>query len=149
MSNMIEVLAEELREVSQIIESRTKAEKVTFNDALTLVYFVNEYEDTSEFVDETEERVRDNAGALLVCMSRLQGLIRHLLSLDMSVWNKVDFASLEQKNTCLHIKPDGTQQRKSQPRCGRNISQKATNLTGQTLIRKTIEYWTCSVSEQG
>lgn len=98
MSNMIEVLAEQLQDVNKIIETRTKVGDVSFKDALVLVHFYDEYKNTNEFIDEAEQRAHDNIGALLVCVTKLQGLIRRLLSLDMSVWNEVNFVSLEQKH---------------------------------------------------
>lgn len=98
MSNLIEVLAEQLQDVNKIIETRTKVDDVSFKDALVLVHFYDEYNNTNEFIDEAEQRAHDNIGALLVCVTKLQGLIRRLLSLDMSVWNEVNFVSLEQKH---------------------------------------------------
>ena len=98
MSNLIEVFAEQLQDVNKIIETRTKVGDVSFKDALILLRFYDEYKNTNEFIDEAEQRAHDNIGALLVCVTRLQGLIRRLLSLDMSVWNEVNFVSLEQKH---------------------------------------------------
>ena len=98
MSNMIEVLAEQLQDVNKIIETRTKVGDVSFKDALVLVRFYDEYKNTNEFIDEAEQRAHENVGALLVCATKLQGLIRRLLSLDMSIWNEVNFVSLEQKH---------------------------------------------------
>lgn len=95
---MIEVLAEQLQDVNKIIETRTKVGDVTFKDVLVLVRFYDEYKNTNEFIDEAEQRAHENVGALLVCVTRLQGLIRRLCSLDMSVWDEVDFVSLEQKH---------------------------------------------------
>ena len=82
MLNMIEVLAEQLQEVNKVIETQTRVSDVSFKDALILVRFYDEYKNTNEFIDE------------------LQGIIRRFLSLDMSVWNEVNFASLEQ----IHLK---------------------------------------------
>lgn len=95
---MIEVLAEQLQNVNKIIETRTKVGDVTFKDVLVLVRFYDEYKNTNEFIDEAEQRAHGNVGALLVCATKLQGLIRRLLSLDISIWNEVNFVSLEQKH---------------------------------------------------
>lgn len=98
MSNMIEVLAEQLQEVNKVIETQARVSDVSFKDVLVLVRFYDEYKNTNGFIDEAEQRAHDNVGALLVCVTKLQGLIRRLLSLDMSVWNEVNFASLEQRH---------------------------------------------------
>ena len=98
MSNMIEVLAEQLQEVNKVIETQARVSDVSFKDVLVLVRFYDEYKNTNEFIDEAEQRAHDNVGALLVCVTKLQGLIRRLLSLDMSVWNEVNFASLEKRH---------------------------------------------------
>lgn len=98
---MFEVLVEQLQEVNQIIDTRTTADEVSFEDALAIARFYDEYKNTNEFIDEAEQRAHDNVGALLVCVTRLQGLIRQFLSLDMQVWNDVDFIYLEQN----HLKP--------------------------------------------
>ena len=95
---MIEVLAEQMQDVNKIIETRTKVGDVSFKDALVLVRFYDEYKNTNEFIDEAEQCAHDNVGALLVCVTKLQGLIRRFLSFDMSVWNRVNFASLEQRH---------------------------------------------------
>ena len=71
---------------------------MSFKDALVLVRFYDEYKNTNEFIDEAEQRAHDNVGALLVCVTKLQGLIRRFFSFDMSVWNEVNFVSLEQKH---------------------------------------------------
>ncbi len=95
---MIEVLAGQLQEVNNTIESISKKEDVTFDHALTLVHFYNEFKNTNEFIDEVEQLAHENVGALLVSVTRLQGLIRRFLSLDLTVWRKVDFAALERKH---------------------------------------------------
>ena len=100
MLNMIEVLAEQLQEVNKVIETQTRVSDVSFKDALVLVRFYDEYKNTNEFIDEAEQCAHDNVGAILVCVTKLQGIIRRFLSLDMSVWNEVNFASLEQ----IHLK---------------------------------------------
>lgn len=101
MTNMIEVLTDRLQEVSDNIESRTKVEEVTFEDALMLAEFYHEFQNTNEFIDEAESRAHQNVDALLVCVTKLQGVIRRFLSLDLTVWKDVNFVALEQS----HLKP--------------------------------------------
>lgn len=98
MSNMIEMLAEQLQEVNNTIVSISKIEDVTFDNALTLVHFYDDFKNTNEFIDEVEQRAHENVGALLVSVTRLQGLIRRFLSLDLAVWREVDFVALERKH---------------------------------------------------
>lgn len=101
MTNMIEMLTERLQEVNQTIELRTKVEEVTFEDALMLAEFYHEFQNTNEFIDEAEDRAHQNVGALLVCVTKLQSVIRRFLSLDLTVWKDVNFVTLEQS----HLKP--------------------------------------------
>ena len=101
MTNMIEVLTDRLQEVNQIIELRTKAEEVTFEDALMLAEFYHEFQNTNEFIDEAEDRAHQNVGAFLVCVTKLQGVINRFLSLDLMIWKDVNFVALGQS----HLKP--------------------------------------------
>ena len=98
MTNMIEVLTDRLQEVNQTIESRTKVEEVTFEDASMLAEFYHEFQNTNEFIDEAESRAHNNVGALLVCVTKLQGVIRRLLAIDLNVWKDVDFMDVEKSH---------------------------------------------------
>jgi len=98
---MIEVLTDRLQEVNQTIESRTKVEEVTFEDASQLTHFYYEYKETNEFIDEVEDRAHHDVGALLVRVTKLQGMIRRFMSLDLTMWKTVDFVGIEQR----HLKP--------------------------------------------
>ena len=51
MSNMIEVLAEQLQEVNKVIETQTRVSDVSFKDAFVLVRFYDEYKNTNEFIE--------------------------------------------------------------------------------------------------
>lgn len=98
MTNLIEVLSDRLQEVNHTIESKTRVEEVTFEDASMLADFYHEFHNTNEVIDEVEDRAHYNVGALLVCVTKLQGVIRRFLSLDLSVWREVNFVEMEQSH---------------------------------------------------
>ncbi len=96
MTNLIEVLTDSLQEVNELIESKAKAEEVTFDDASLLAHFYYEYKETNEFIDEVEDRAHHDVGALLVSVTKLQGVIKRFLSLDLTMWKTVNFVGIEQ-----------------------------------------------------
>lgn len=98
MTNLIEVLTDSLQEVNELIESKAKAEEVTFEDASLLAHFYYEYKETNEFIDEVEERAHHDVGTLLVCVTKLQGVINRFLSLDLTMWKTFDFVGIEQRH---------------------------------------------------
>lgn len=102
MANLIELIIDGLQEVNHTIESKTKAEEVTFGDAFLIAHFYSDFKDTNKFIDEVEESAHRNLKALIADATELRGEINKFLSLDLTMWKNLDFEDIGENHLKIY-----------------------------------------------
>ena len=98
MANIIEEIFKRLQRVNHIIASRTNVSDITFADAYVIAQFYHDYQNTNTIIDDVEDLVRQDGRALYECATDLKKEVDKFVSLDLSVWNALDFINMEQSH---------------------------------------------------
>ena len=96
MVHLIEEIAERLQEVNSILASRHDAKEVSFTDASVLARFYHDYKNTNSVIDAAEYLAHHDKDALLAQATNLAQRLREFSALDLAMWQRVDFAVIEQ-----------------------------------------------------
>lgn len=100
---MIQQIAQRLREVNTLLTAYTTHEQggLSFEQALLLSLFYQDFNDTNILVREAACLVRENPGELLEFSSSLLSETDRYITLDRTLLQSVDFAALFEE----HLKP--------------------------------------------
>ena len=98
MANIIEEIFKRLQRVNHIIASRTNASDITFADACVIAQFYHDYQNTNGIIDNVENLARQDGKSLYESAIGLKKEVDKFVSLDLSVWNALDFINMEQSH---------------------------------------------------
>ena len=94
MANLIEEIVERMHEVNRILASRSTVEEVSFDDALTLSLFYEDYKNTNKVIDAAEELAHSNVNVLLNQVIKLEDVFSKFLAFGLDMWRMVDFVAI-------------------------------------------------------
>ena len=98
MANIIEEIFKRLQRVNHIIASRTNVSDITFADAYVIAQFYHDYQNTNGIIDDVENLARQDGKSLYESAIGLKNEVDKFVSLDLSVWNALDFINMEQSH---------------------------------------------------
>lgn len=98
MANIIEEIFKRLQRVNHIIASRTNVLDITFADACVIAQFYHDYQNTNGIIDDVENLARQDGKSLYESAIGLKNEVDKFVSLDLSVWNALDFINMEQSH---------------------------------------------------
>ena len=98
MANIIEEIFKRLQRVNHIIASRTNVLDITFADACVIAQFYHDYQNTNGIIDDVENLARQDGKSLYESAIGLKKEVDKFVSLDLSVWNALDFINMEQSH---------------------------------------------------
>ena len=98
MANIIEEIFKRLQRVNHIIASRTNVSDITFADACVIAQFYHDYQNTNGIIDDVENLARQDGKSLYESAIGLKKEVDKFVSLDLSVWNALDFINMEQSH---------------------------------------------------
>ena len=98
MANIIEEIIKRLQRVNHIIASRTNVSDITFADACVIAQFYHDYQNTNGIIDDVENLARQDGKSLYESAIGLKKEVDKFVSLDLSVWNALDFINMEQSH---------------------------------------------------
>ena len=98
MAHLIEEIAGRLQEVNRILASGHDAKEVSFDDASVLARFYHDYKNTNSVIDAAEDLAHHDKDALLAQATNLTQRLSEFSALDLTMWQRVDFASIEQSH---------------------------------------------------
>lgn len=98
MANIIEEIFKRLQRVNHIIASRTNVSDITFADAYVIAQFYHDYQNTNGIIDDVENLARQDGKSLYESAIDLKNEVDKFVSLDLSVWNALDFINMEQSH---------------------------------------------------
>ena len=98
MANIIEEIFKRLQRVNHIIASRTNVLDITFADACVIAQFYHDYQNTNGIIDDVENLARQDGKSLYESAIGLKEEVDKFVSLDLSVWNALDFINMEQSH---------------------------------------------------
>lgn len=98
MANIIEEIIKHLQRVNHIIASRTNVLDITFADACVIAQFYHDYQNTNGIIDDVENLARQDGKSLYESAIGLKKEVDKFVSLDLSVWNALDFINMEQSH---------------------------------------------------
>ena len=98
MANIIEEIFKRLQRVNHIIASRTNVLDITFADACVIAQFYHDYQNTNGIIDDVENFARQDGKSLYESAIGLKEEVDKFVSLDLSVWNALDFINMEQSH---------------------------------------------------
>ena len=98
MANIIEEIFKRLQRVNHIIASRTNVLDITFADACVIAQFYHDYQNTNGIIDNVENLARQDGKSLYESAIGLKKEVDKFVSLDLSVWNALDFINMEQSH---------------------------------------------------
>ena len=98
MTNIIEEIFKRLQRVNHIIASRTNVLDITFADACVIAQFYHDYQNTNGIIDDVENLARQDGKSLYESAIGLKKEVDKFVSLDLSVWNALDFINMEQSH---------------------------------------------------
>ena len=96
MAHLIEEIAGRLQEVNSILASKHDAKEVSFDDASVLARFYHDYKNTNSVIDAAEDLAHYDKDALLAQATNLAQRLSEFSALDLTMWQRVDFAVIEQ-----------------------------------------------------
>ena len=102
MAHLIEEIAERLQEVNSILASKHDAKEVSFDDASVLALFYHDYKNTNSVIDAAEYLAHHDKDALLAQATNLAQRLSEFSALDLTMWQRVDFAVIEQAHDPVH-----------------------------------------------
>ena len=102
MAHLIEEIAGRLQEVNSILASKHDAKEVSFYDASVLACFYHDYKNTNSVIDAAEYLAHHDKDALLAQATNLAQRLREFSALDLTMWQRVDFAAIEQAYDPVH-----------------------------------------------
>ena len=85
------------KEINGLIATPKKVADVTLDEALEIERFFYDFENTNRLIDALERMAHQDIKALPEYGDKLRGLIDNFMSLDLSVWEKVDFDALTKR----------------------------------------------------
>ena len=98
MANIIEEIFKRLQRVNHIIASRTNVSDITFADACVITQFYHDYQNTNGIIDDVENLARQDGKSLYESAIGLKKEVDKFVTLDLSVWNALDFINMEQSH---------------------------------------------------
>lgn len=98
MANIIEEIFKRLQRVNHIIASRTNVSDITFADACVIAQLYHDYQNTNGIIDDVENLVRQDGKSLYESAIGLKKEVDKFVTLDLSVWNALDFINMEQSH---------------------------------------------------
>ena len=98
MANIIEEIFKRLQRVNHIIASRTNVSDITFADAYVIAQFYHDYQNTNGIIDDVENLARQDGKSLYESAIGLKKEVDKFVTLDLSVWNALDFINMEQSH---------------------------------------------------
>lgn len=98
MANIIEEIFKRLQRVNHIIASRTNVLDITFADACVIAQFYHDYQNTNGIIDDVENLARQDGKSLYESAIGLKKEVDKFVTLDLSVWNALDFINMEQSH---------------------------------------------------
>ena len=98
MANIIEEIFKRLQRVNHIIASRTNVLDITFADACVIAQFYHDYQNTNGIIDDVENLARQDGKTLYESAIGLKKEVDKFVTLDLSVWNALDFINMEQSH---------------------------------------------------
>ena len=98
MANIIEEIIKRLQRVNHIIASRTNVLDITFADACVIAQFYHDYQNTNGIIDDVENLARQDGKSLYESAIGLKKEVDKFVTLDLSVWNALDFINMEQSH---------------------------------------------------
>ena len=98
MANIIEEIFKRLQRVNHIIASRTNVSDITFADAYVIAQCYHDYQNTNGIIDDVENLARQDGKSLYESAIGLKNEVDKFVSLDLSVWNALDFINMEQSH---------------------------------------------------
>ena len=98
MANIIEEIFKRLQRVNHIIASRTNVLDITFADACVIAQFYHDYQNTNGIIDDVENLARQDGESLYESTIGLKKEVDKFVTLDLSVWNALDFINMEQSH---------------------------------------------------
>ena len=98
MANIIEEIIKRLQRVNHIIASRTNVSDITFADAYVIAQFYHDYQNTNGIIDDVENLARQDGKSLYESAIGLKKEVDKFVTLDLSVWNALDFINMEQSH---------------------------------------------------
>ena len=98
MANIIEEIFKRLQRVNHIIASRTNVLDITFADACVIAQFYHYYQNTNGIIDYLENLARQDGKSLYESAIGLKKEVDKFVTLDLSVWNALDFINMEQSH---------------------------------------------------
>ena len=78
--------------------SRTNVSDITFADACVIAQFYHDYQNTNGIIDDVENLARQDGKSLYESAIGLKKEVDKFVSLDLSVWNALDFINMEQSH---------------------------------------------------
>lgn len=98
MANIIEEIFKRLQRVNHIIASRTNVLDITFADACVIAQLYHDYQNTNGIIDDVENLARQDGKSLYESAIGLKKEVDKFVTLDLSVWNALDFINMEQSH---------------------------------------------------
>lgn len=98
MANIIEEIFKRLQRVNHIIASRTNVLDITFADACVIAQFYHDYQNTNGIIDDVENLARQDGKSLYESAIGLKKEVDKFVTLDLNVWNALDFINMEQSH---------------------------------------------------
>ena len=102
MAHLIEEIAGRLQEVNSILASKHDAKGVSFDDASVLARFYHDYKNTNSLIDAAEDLAHHDKDALLAQATNLAQRLSEFSAIDLTMWQRVDFAVIEQAHDPVH-----------------------------------------------
>lgn len=90
---MVEILGR-LTEINSMIAAKKKVAEVSLEDVLKIEHFFHDYEKVNPLIDALERMAHQDIKGLHEYGEKLKGLVDNFMSLDLSVWEMVDFDAL-------------------------------------------------------